>query len=252
MIYALIFYFGAIIGSFLSVVIYRLPRNLSIIRPPSHCPHCTNPIRFYDNIPIISYLILRGKCRYCSGKISLRYPLIEILTGLVFVTLYIRFGLSIKTLSYGILLIYLIVIVFIDIDFHKIPNSIIISGLLWGGLLLLFPTARRLIDAGIGLLTGGGIMLLLAVLGRLFFKKDCLGGGDIKLATLVGLFLGLPGIILALFISFILAGLIGGGLILFKGFKKGGYLPYAPFLAIGTLVTILSGQSIITWYLGLL
>jgi len=251
MLYIFLFYLGAIIGSFLNVVIYRLPRKLSLAYPPSHCPYCTNPVRFYDNVPIISFLILRGRCRYCGQKISRRYLLVETLTGLLFVMLYCRFGWSINTLVYGLLSVYLIVIVFIDIEFHKIPNIMILSGLLWGGLLLLILAPRKLSDAGLGLLVGGAIMLFWSVFGRLLFKKDCLGGGDVKLAILVGLFLGLSGTVLALFISFILAGLVGIGLILFRGFKMDAHLPYAPFLAIGTLTTIITGQSIITWYLGL-
>ncbi|MDD5230607.1 MAG: prepilin peptidase [Candidatus Marinimicrobia bacterium] len=252
MIYVILFIAGAIAGSFLNVLIYRLPRNLSIIRPPSHCPHCTNPIRFYDNLPIISYLILRGKCRHCDHKISGRYPLVEILTGLAFVMLFYKFGWTTSAYFYGILLVYLIVIVFIDIEFHKIPNILILTGLLCGVTLLLISTPRNPIDAGLGLLVGAGIMFFWSVFGRLLFKKECLGGGDVKLAILVGLYLGLSGTILAIFISFILAGLVGIGLVLIKGLKMDGRLPYAPFLAIGAIATIVSGQPIINWYLGFL
>lgn len=251
-IYTLLFYAGAIIGSFQNVLIYRLPRGLSVVRPPSHCPHCTNPIRFYDNVPIFSYLFLRGRCRDCGQKISGRYPLVETLTGLVFGLLYFRFGFTEKTLFYGILLVSLIVIVFIDIDFHRIPNVMVVSTSVIGALLLPVLNPRTIADAGLGLLCGAGVMLFWSFFGRWLFKKECLGAGDIKLAILAGIFLGLPGIVLALFISFILAGVIGGGLVLFKGLKMDGHLPYAPFLAAGTLTVVVAGQSIINWYLGLL
>lgn len=251
-VYGLLFYAGAIIGSFQNVLIYRLPRGLSIVRPPSHCPHCTNPIRFYDNLPIISYLILQGCCRNCGQKISGRYPFVEVLTGLVITLLYYRFGLTKNALFYGILLVSLIVIVFIDIDFHRIPNVMVIGTAVIGALLLPVLNPRTMTDAGLGLLGGAGIMLFWSFCGRWLFKKECLGAGDIKLAILVGIFLGLPGIVLALFISFILAGVIGGGLVLFKGLKIDGRLPYAPFLAAGTLMVIVARSAMINWYLGLL
>ncbi|MFH1214020.1 MAG: prepilin peptidase [Candidatus Neomarinimicrobiota bacterium] len=249
--YCFFFYAGAIIGSFLNVLIYRLPRGLSIVQPPSHCPHCTNPIKPYDNFPILSFLFLRGRCRHCGQRISGRYILVEILTGLSAILLIMMYGPGFEALLYSILFIILTVIVFIDIDFQKIPNTMIIGGIIPGGLIVLLLIPQRLPDALLGLSVGGGIMLFWAIVGRWFFKKECLGAGDIKLAILVGLFLGTRGIILALFTSYVLAGLIGGGLVVFKGLRLDGRLPYAPFLAVGTVITLIAGQPIVNWYLGL-
>jgi leader peptidase (prepilin peptidase)/N-methyltransferase len=249
MILFFVFCLGAIVGSFLNVCIVRLPKRESLIRPPSHCPYCHTPIRFYDNIPIISYLILAGKCRYCKHSISPLYPIVEGLTGLVAVALFMRYGPTAEFLLFFLFSAALLVITFIDLAHQIIPDAISIPGILSGfGASFLIPSVSWL-ESFLGILAGGGLLLLIAVVYKWITKRDGMGGGDIKLLAMMGAWLGwkaIPFLILASsFIGVFVGG--GSGLLLKKGLRT--RIPFGPFLAVASLIYIFFGPEIIRWYI---
>jgi len=249
MIEATLFIFGSCIGSFLNVCIYRLPNSLSIVSPPSACPGCREPIRFYDNIPILSYLFLRGKCRYCQTPIAMRYPLVEIMGGLFAVCAYLKFGLSLQALVMFVLIAALIVITFIDLDHRIIPDVISLPGIPIG-----FAASFFLPDIGykaslLGILAGGGSLLLVAWAYSLLTKKEGMGGGDIKLLAMIGAFVGWKGVLLTIFLSSAIGTLCGLAVMVQSGKNMKLAIPFGPFLAIGCLITIFFGNELIFWYL---
>ncbi len=241
---------GLIIGSFSNVCIYRIPRNESLIRPGSHCPKCNQPIKFYDNIPLVSFIILKGKCRYCKGKISWQYPLVEFLTGIIYLLLFLRYGLQLVTFVYMFFCSALIIITFIDLKENIIPDVLSLPFLLLGFLMSFFLKNLSPINSLLGILAGGGVLLLVAILGSFLFKKEAMGGGDIKLAAMVGAFLGWQLTLLSLFLSFF-TGAIIGIVILIKNKGESDPIPFGPFIALGTIIALFFGHSIINWYLSL-
>jgi leader peptidase (prepilin peptidase) / N-methyltransferase len=257
LLYVLVFIFGSLIGSFLNVCIYRIPRGLSIVWPSSQCPSCSRPIRAWDNIPILSFLILGGKCRNCKAKIPFRYPLVETLNALFFVFLFWRFGPEWDFLVYAVFCSALIVITFIDLDFQIIPDRITLPGiplgLLAGSLLLPDPFLRAeplgWKGSLIGALSGFLFYYFVAVAGEKVFKKEAMGGGDIKMMAMVGGFLGWKGIILTTFLGSLFGSVIGIFMIIFRGRERGSLIPFGPFLALGAVVSLFFGQEIIIWYL---
>jgi leader peptidase (prepilin peptidase)/N-methyltransferase len=257
LLYALVFIFGSIIGSFLNVCIYRIPRDQSIVWPSSRCPSCGAPIRAWDNIPILSFLLLGGKCRNCKAKISFRYPLVEALNALSYIVLLWRFGPEWAFLVYAVFCSALIVITFIDLDFQIIPDRITLpgipAGLLAGSFLLPDPFLRAeplgWKGSLIGAVSGFLFYYFVAVAGEKIFKKEAMGGGDIKLMAMVGAFLGWKGIILTTFLGSLFGSVIGIFMILFRGREKGSLIPFGPFLALGSAVSLFFGQEIIFWYL---
>jgi len=257
LLYVLVFIFGSLIGSFLNVCIYRIPRGLSIVWPSSQCPSCSRPIRAWDNIPILSFLILGGKCRNCKAKIPFRYPLVETLNAFFFVFLFWRFGPEWDFLVYAVFCSALIVITFIDLDFQIIPDRITLPGiplgLLAGSLLLPDPFLRAeplgWKGSLIGALSGFLFYYFVAVAGEKVFKKEAMGGGDIKMMAMVGGFLGWKGIILTTFLGSLFGSVIGIFMIIFRGRERGSLIPFGPFLALGAVVSLFFGQEIIIWYL---
>jgi len=247
----LLFTFGAIIGSFLNVLIYRLPRKESILFPASHCPNCHHSIRFRDNIPIISYLLLRGQCFYCHSSIPVRYFLVELLSAMSWVVLYLKFGLSIDFALQLILVSILIVCAYTDLDHRRILNSVLLFGLGIGLAITSLLNPATILDSIFGMAVGLAFMLFWAALGKLLFKQTAMGGGDIKLAAMVGIFTGAKFILLILILSFALASFY----VVFIPFKKqtvlGRRLPLAPFIAVSTLITLLFGNELIQSYLDL-
>lgn len=249
MILFFVFSFGAIIGSFLNVCIVRLPKRESLILPPSHCPHCNEPIKFYDNIPIVSYILLAGKCRHCKNRISLRYPIVEGLTALMAVALFMRYG---PTVHFLLLLLFsaaLMIITFIDLDHQIIPDAVSIPGILCGiGASLFIPTISWL-DSLLGILVGGGLLLLVAVGYKWVTGREGMGGGDIKLLAMMGAWLGWKAIPFILLASSLIGLLIGGGsgLLSKKGLRA--KIPFGPFLAVASLLYIFFGTEIIRWYI---
>jgi leader peptidase (prepilin peptidase)/N-methyltransferase len=241
---------GLALGSFSNVCIYRIPKKKSILFPNSFCPQCGKRIRFYDNIPILSYLILRGRCRDCKTKIPLQYPLVEFLTAALLTLAYLRFGLSWDFAARGILIIVMILTFFIDLKHRIIPDTLTLPGVALGFLMSFLVSSPSVLNSLLGIAVGGGMFYLAAVLGELLFKKESMGGGDIKLAMMLGAFLGWQNILLILLISSFLGSLIGGLALLFsKDVKQTRTIPFGPFLALGAIVAMFLGDSIISAYL---
>ena len=244
----IIFVIGLVIGSFSNVCIYRIPRNESIIRPGSHCPQCSKPIPFYDNIPVISYILLKGKCHYCGQPIPLQYPIVELATGLFYLALYLFYGLQLNSFIYMILCTLLIIISFIDLKERIIPDVLSLHFIFIGFILSFFLKSLSPVDSLLGIIAGGGSLLIIAIAGSHLFKKEAMGGGDIKLAAMIGAFLGWQLTLLSLFLGFFLGSIIGViVLIINKG--KSDIVPFGPFIALGTMLSIFWGQAIIHWYL---
>jgi leader peptidase (prepilin peptidase)/N-methyltransferase len=241
------------IGSFMNVCIYRLPVSKSIADPPrSVCPTCGNMIRSYDNIPVFSYLWLKGKCRHCKTPISFRYPLVEILAGLVAASVFLTFGLTLKGLIYFIFIAALMVITFIDIDHKIIPNVITIPGIPVGLLASLALPEVTIIDSLLGLLAGGGSLLAVAWGYNLLTGKEGMGGGDIKLLAMIGTVIGWKGVFFTIFVSSAVGTLVGLTVMLAKGKNMKFAVPFGPFLAIGAITYVFFGRQLIYWYFSIL
>jgi len=241
--------FGAIVGSFLNVCICRLPRGESIITPGSHCPHCQTPIRFYDNIPLVSYLFLGGKCRYCKGNISFQYPLVEGITALSSFLLFVRFGLSWSYLFYFIFVAGLIVITGIDLFHQIIPDVISLPGIGLGLLASLIIPHLTFLNSLMGILLGGGSLFLVATLYQWLFKREGMGGGDVKLLAMIGAFLGWKAVILTILLSSLIGSISGVIIMVLKGKDFKYAIPFGPFLSLGAAISLFYGERIITWYL---
>lgn len=258
-LYIITFVVGSMVGSFLNVCIYRIPKGMSIVFPSSRCPSCNNPVRPLDNIPILSYLLLKGRCRFCREKISIRYPVVESLNAILYVIVLWRFGayFSWFLLIYFIFLSSLIVITFIDLEYQIIPNGITLSGiplaLVFGSTILPDPFSRADLlgfkASIIGVLLGGGLFYIIRVLGTLVFKKEAMGGGDIKMMAMAGGILGWKGVLLTTFIGSLAGSIIGISLILKKGGEWGSRIPFGPYLAFGTVLSLILGQELLSWYL---
>ena len=246
----LIFILGLIVGSFCNVCIYRIPRNESVIYPASHCPNCHTDILAKDNIPLLSYLLLKGRCRNCGIKIFIQYPIVEFLTGLIYVIIYLIYGFSIQSLIYIILLSALIIIAFIDLNKQIILDVISLPGIVIGLILSFFVPYISFINSALGVLVGGGIIFIIGLAGSVIFKKEAMGGGDVKLAAMIGAFLGWKYTIITLFLGFFLGALVGIFLILSKIKSKEDVVPFGPFIALGSFITLLWGEKILSWYVG--
>ncbi|GFO58064.1 type 4 prepilin-like proteins leader peptide-processing enzyme [Geomonas silvestris] len=242
------FVFGAVVGSFLNVCIYRLPEGESVVFPPSHCQNCDYKIRWYDNIPILSYLLLRGACRQCGTKISPQYPLVEFLNGALTLALFLKFGLGLGFAVLFVLCSALVVITFIDLEHQIIPDVISLPGIAVG-FLSSFITGFGWLNSLIGILAGGGSLLLVAYAYQAVAKKDGMGGGDIKLMAMLGAFLGWKAVLFIIFAGSLLGSLIGVTLMLVQKKDSTLAIPFGPFLASGALLFIFFGREIIGWYL---
>jgi leader peptidase (prepilin peptidase)/N-methyltransferase len=248
----LIIVFGGVVGSFLNVCIYRLPREKSIVLPSSFCPNCEDPIKFYDNIPMLSYILLRGKCRRCGARISMRYPVVEFLTALFFYLLYRKMGLTPELPILMVFVALLVVISFIDLEFQIIPDILSIGGLAAGFLLSFLRPYFTWGDALTGILVGGGVLYAIAIGYQLLAKREGMGGGDIKLLAMIGSFCGLKGVIFSLMAGSVVGTLVGLPLMFVKGENTKYAIPFGPFLSLGALVFIFMGESIIHSFLGFL
>jgi leader peptidase (prepilin peptidase) / N-methyltransferase len=241
----LIFVFGLIIGSFLNVCIYRLPRNQSVVHPPSSCPDCGSPIHAYDNIPILGYILLKGRCRDCGGSISIRYLLIEFMTGIFFVMLLWLFGLSMELPVYMLFVALLITISFIDLEFTIIPDVLSLGGLLAGVAFSLFRPTLGIVDSLLGVILGGGVLWVIAFFYELFRKREGMGGGDIKLLAMIGAFCGVQGVIFTLVSGSLVGALVGIPLTFKKQEGMAYALPFGPFLSFGAFVYIIAGDPLL-------
>ncbi len=246
----LIFILGLIVGSFSNVCIYRIPRNESIIYPASHCPKCRSKIKPVDNIPLLSFILLKGRCRNCKSKISIQYLIVELLTGLIYLIIYLIYGLSIQSLIYIILSSALVIIAFIDLNEQIVPDVISLPGMVIGFIISFFVPYISFINSALGVAVGGGIILIIGMAGSVIFKKEAMGGGDVKLAAMIGAFLGWRYIIISLFLGFFLGALAGIILIMSKIKSREDTVPFGPFIVLGSFITLLWGEKIISWYIG--
>jgi len=251
------FTFGAIAGSFLNVCIARIPSGDSIVHPPSHCPKCKAPISVYDNIPLLSYLMLRGRCRTCGERISPRYFLVELLTAALAVALFYKFGLGPAFFVGFIFVAALLAISFIDLDVRIVPDVISLPGIVLGlfcsvlGYYFFYDPAEIIpspFSSLIGVLVGGGFLLALAWVYEAVTGVEGMGGGDIKLLAMIGAFLGWPSIPVTLFLSSLGGSVIGLSAMLIKGVGRRYALPFAPFLCLGALLHLFFGKEIIAFY----
>jgi leader peptidase (prepilin peptidase)/N-methyltransferase len=249
------FVFGAVVGSFLNVCIYRLPRSESIVFPASHCPGCGRVIRPYDNVPILSYLVLRGRCRTCGVRISPQYPVVELINALLTMFLFIKFGFSLTFLFLFIFCSALVVITFIDLEHRIIPDVISLPGIVVGFAASFFIvnlcTGRTLgwLNSLIGILVGGGSLFLVAFLYQIITKKEGMGGGDIKLLAMMGAFLGWMAVPFIIFTSSLVGSVVGISLMLVQKKDSKLAIPFGPFLAFGAILYVFYGRRLIHWYL---
>ncbi len=241
--------FGALIGSFLNVCISRLPKEESIVWPGSHCPHCGTPIKFYDNIPLLSFILLKGKCRHCHHPISLQYPLVEGTMALASLILFMKFGPSLSFVFYFAFLASLIVITVIDLYHQIIPDVISLPGIGVGlGASLLIPEIT-FFDSLAGALLGGGSLFLVATVYQWLFKREWMGGGDVKLLAMIGAFLGWKAVILTILSGSLIGSIIGIAIMIMKGKDFKYAIPFGPFLSIGAVISLFCQNEIIFWYL---
>ncbi|HEY8348571.1 MAG TPA: prepilin peptidase [Clostridiales bacterium] len=256
--YVFIFILGLVVGSFVNVLIYRVPLHKSIVAPPSSCTSCGERLTVPDLIPVFSYIFLKGRCRHCGERISPRYPLVELLTAAMFVILFTRFGFTVPFIAYAYLMTILAAVFFIDIDHRIIPNGLVLAALA-GGLAffawncispdpLVFGDEKWWTPLA-GLLPGSGFLLLVAILGSLIYRtEDAMGMGDVKLMAPVGLFLGWRLCITALAVSVLLGGLVSMALILLGIKKRKDTVAFGPFIVAGTFVTMIWGWELTEWF----
>ncbi len=240
---------GAVVGSFLNVCILRLPAEQSVVHPPSRCPRCGSGVRWFDNIPVLSWLLLRGKCRHCRNPISAQYPLIELATAVIWAGMAGMFGNELDALRGALFLTLLLGIAMTDAREYIIPDEFSIGGLLLGLGLSLVYGMPGLRDAAIGAAVGFVVLWLVAWLGKRAFRKEAMGGGDIKMMAMVGAFVGWKGVFLTIFLGSVAGTLIFGPLALI-GRKKD--VPFGIFLALGAAITFLAGDAVLEWYRGYL
>ncbi len=262
-IYTFIFLLGLAIGSFLNVVIYRLPKGEEIVIKPSHCMKCGERIKPYDLLPVISYIILRGKCRYCGEKFSIQYLLVELLTAISLVGIYFAFGWTspADTIAMMVLVSMFIAIFVIDVYHYIIPNEIIVFGLVSGVIFSILKGVNFnnlslfnwdvLKDSGLGLVVGISVFFLIVILGEWFMKAEAMGMGDVKLMGVVGLFLGFKLTVLSMFLAFIIGSIISIFLLVTKIKGRRDQIPFGPFIVLGSMVAAIWGTQILSWYFSL-
>lgn len=243
------FVIGLILGSFFNVCIWRIPRKESIVKPPSHCPSCDNLIKWYDNIPVISFVFLRGKCRKCGHKISIRYPIVELLTGILFCLCFLQFGLHLFTLYALVLVSFLIIMSFIDIDHYILPDRFTLTLIPLGVSTVLFRKDFSITDSLLGIAAGGGLILLFSAGYYLFRKKIGMGGGDVKLMAGVGAILGAKLAFLTILLGTILALIVAIPYLISKKKRMDEMLPFGPFLALAAIICLFWGEIIFDWWM---
>jgi leader peptidase (prepilin peptidase)/N-methyltransferase len=246
------FVLGTIVGSFLNVCIHRIPQGKSIVAPSSHCPRCKTPIRFYDNIPLVSFIILKGRCRKCEAPISLRYPLVEFLVGLFSLILLLRFGISTLYLIYLAFFASLTLVSFIDLPLRIIPDVISLPGIVIGIVISFLHPQMSVKDSLIGVLLGGGSLYVVASVYHIITKREGMGGGDVKLLAMIGAFIGWKGVLFTILCSSFIGTVVGVTLMLVFSADSKYAVPFGPFLSLGAVIYVLWGEALITWYLGLL
>lgn len=256
--FVFLFVIGLVMGSFYNVVIFRVPEGKSIIKPRSSCGSCGMVLKAADLVPVFSYLFLKGKCRYCKAPISVQYPLVELLSGLMFVVLYLKYGLTLELLFAIFLMSILLTVFFIDLKHQIIPNGLVLTGLIGGAVffVLRFWYQDAILDGAawysplLAMAVTSGFLFLVGLIGKLIYKQDAMGMGDVKIFLPIGLFLGLKLSIMALIFSIFIGGITGLILIVTKLKERKSQIPFGPFIVAGTFLALLFGQDILTWYLG--
>ncbi len=236
---------GLCVGSFLNVCILRLPHDQSLLRPPSTCPKCRHPIAWRDNIPVVSWLLLKGRCRHCHAPISAQYPLIEAAVALLWVAAVLAYGATMQALAAALLGTILLGIAVTDARHYLIPNEYTWGGLLIGLVLSLWGGADGFLQAVLGAVTGFALLFVVAQAGRWAFKEEAMGGGDIKMMAMVGAFVGWKGVLLTVFVG----ALVGSMVFVPLSLRRKRLVPFGVFLAVGAGVTFVVGDAIIQWYL---
>lgn len=242
------FMIGCCLGSFYNVVIHRWPRGESIVSPPSRCPACSRPIRWYDNIPILSFVLLHGRYRYCRHPISWRYPAVELMAGVLAAGIFHVFGWNPSGVIFFVFASLLLVIAFIDLDTYLIPDFLSLGGMVFGlAASAVFPHTRWL-DSFIGVLLGGGLFFAVAWGYQRLRKQDGLGGGDIKLLAMIGAFIGWKGVLFTVFFSSVVGAAVG--LVAMAWSRKGWVMriPFGPFLSLGAITYMFWGERLTAWY----
>jgi len=240
---------GSMLGSFLNVCLYRLPRGESIVRPRSRCPECGTPVRIYDNIPVISYFILRGRCRNCRAAIPVQYPLVEAGCAVLAAAAWLKSGSSPQAGADALFLILLLGIATADLRTYTIPDSFSLSGLLLGLAFSFLPGGMTPLESVIGILAGGGSLYLLGLVGGLILRREAMGGGDVKMIAMIGAFTGWPGVVFTIFMGSLSGSLVFGWINYVL--KRDKLVPFGVFLALGAGIHLFWGQWLIEWYLGL-
>lgn len=258
--YVLTFILGLLIGSFLNVCIYRIPKGESIVMPSSHCTGCGTGLKPLDLVPVFSYLFLRGKCRHCGAKISIRYPLIELLTAVVYISLFHKYGPNVDFIAAAYLMSILIAVFFIDLEHYIIPDGLVIAGLIGGVPLIIYNlfysvsiyNDRDWWNPVLGAVTSSGFLLAVALIGFVIYKsEEALGMGDVKIFVAIGIFLGWKMAIFALFTSVVISGITSVILMILKIKGRKDTIPLGPFIVIGTYITFMWGWDLFNlWYSG--
>lgn len=248
--WSLVVVVGAFLGSFLNVCISRLPQGESVVTPPSRCPRCRTPIRYYDNVPLLSFALLRGRCRSCREPISWRYPAVEALAAGAAVLTWARFGPGWTGARALALTLLLLAVAFTDLETLLIPDRLTLPGIALGLALRAYPLPAELGDGVLGALAAGGLLLLVRSAGRVAFGREAMGLGDVKLAAMMGAFLGLAPVLVALFLGVLVGGLTAAGLLALGQKHRGDYLPFGTFLALGGILAAFWGRPLLAWYLG--
>jgi len=246
--YIVVFVLGTLFGSFANVCVYRLPQRLSIVFPGSHCPCCQESLRPWHNIPLLSYVLLGGRCATCKMAISPRYPLVELGNGLLYVVLCHHYHFSVQGVVFALFATALLIVSCIDLAHTIIPDAITLPGIVVGLGTSLWLTPVGVGNAVLGVLVGGGLFLLMAVLSVLILQREGMGGGDIKLIAMIGAFLGWHAVLVTIFLGAVLGALVGTVLMLLRRQGRKEPLPFGPFLATGALLAMVWGETILTWY----
>jgi len=239
---------GLAVGSFLNVVILRLPRGESIVSPPSRCPSCETPLRWYHNVPLVSWLALRGRCATCRAWIGWQYPLVEAATAAIWAGNVAAYGIEPQAARAILFLTLLLAIAVADARFYIIPDELSLGGAILGVALAALPGSPSVREAVIGAVAGGGALWLIAILGTWAFKKEAMGGGDIKMMTMIGAFLGWKGALLTVF----LGALVGTLVFVPIAWKSDKLVPFGLFLALGAALAFYLGDPLLEWYMGFL
>jgi leader peptidase (prepilin peptidase) / N-methyltransferase len=241
--------FGLALGSFLNVCIYRIPLRQSIVYPPSSCPHCGERIRPYDNLPLISYLLLLGRCRHCRHPISLQYPLVEATTGILSLALFLKLGASLEYLFFLLFGAALIAIAFIDLHHKIIPDILSLSGIVVGFAFSLVPSSPlSWMDSVIGIIAGGGFLLLVGVAFEKITGREGMGMGDVKMLAMIGAWTGWKSLLFVILLSSLAGSLLGGILLVLSRKGARAKIPFGPFLSLGTLLYLFFGNELVQWY----